>query len=183
MADTGFVTTTRGRSVTGIGSAAWSVPSNILSDNGVFSASIVPTGGRSNWLVADTFGFSVPGGDTVVGVEVKMESKVNTTSPNKMYISQAKLGKDDSTFGTDKADVTMPLDTASPWLTTFGGPTDLWGLSLTPAEVNASGFQFRFHAYNVESYSLLAQVDIIQAKVYYETPSGVIAFSRGFIIT
>lgn len=181
MADTGYVAAGQGRSVTGVGTVAWSLPGNIVSNNSSNAFVTVPTGGRSNWLVADTFGFAISAGDTIVGVEVEVECRFNSTSPA-MYLSQARLGKDDSTFGSDKADVAMPLDTSVAGLTTFGGPTDLWGLSLTPAEVNASTFQFRFHAYNTEAYSLTASCDVISMKVYHVTPSGTLAISRGFII-
>src|SRR5690606_7277820 len=61
--------------------------------------------------------------------------------------------------------------TAASWSTSeeivsFGGTTDVWGLSLTPADVNASDFGVALRL--VQSLSMQASVDAVELRVVYE---------------
>ena len=51
----------------------------------------------------------------------------------------------------------------------FGGSTDLWGLNLTPADINNPGFGFDLQPRKT-AYKASAFVDSIRIKVYYTPP-------------
>src|SRR5690606_26209945 len=76
-----------------------------------------------------------------------------------------KLVKGGSVVGDDKSSGSWPIELA-PEL--YGGPTDLWGTSLTPAEVNASDFGVVLSA--TVGSDAVAYVAHIQIKVFYSTP-------------
>ena len=51
---------------------------------------------------------------------------------------------------------------------TYGGPSDLWGSTWTPAEINAGGFGVAFAAtYTGATGSEAARVDAIRVTVHY----------------
>lgn len=115
------------------GTHAWSGTSNLTADDGS-SASVLSSGGEtSNFLIANSFGFSVPDGETIVGVTVTYNDKV--ISFGSVVDQTVKLVVSGAITGTNKSagafwDVTS----------TYGGSSDVWGCSLYPMIVNDSSF-------------------------------------------
>lgn len=168
MADTGFVLTGQGRAVnrTG-GTTAWTNPGNITSDNGTNAT--VTVGGfsptDSHWLVADTFDFSsIPAGAIINGIEFRVQMSVNTAASS--TIVEVNIGKSDGTQGTPKSPATAI--TTTPTNYDYGGASDLWGLSISLAEVQTSTFQARVAvrcgaAFTTRSFS----ADVVWMRVHY----------------
>lgn len=71
MADTGFIFTTRGTHKAGIG-PDWNNPSNIEADDGANASAICGNSIISDLLNGDLFGFAIPTGATIDGVEVEI---------------------------------------------------------------------------------------------------------------
>lgn len=164
--DTGFVLAGTGASVANGSGTAWSNPGNITaSDNSDavvldFSAPIP----ESAWLRGSNFGLAIPGGATIDGIEIQVEGAWSFAPAGS--INRVNIGKDGSTLATEKTP--SQVLTSSDVLYTFGGSTDLWGLSWTPAEINASTFLAQMTMYNAGSaYS--AAIDAMWIKVYYTT--------------
>jgi hypothetical protein len=144
MASTGFVVAGQGRAVnrTG-GTTAWSNPGNITADDGsnaTVSMTFVGSTVQSHWLVADTFDFSsIPDGSTIDGVQVRAQLSVNTASGT--VYDAVVIGESDASLGTPKAPGTAL--TTTPTNYDQGSSSDLWGLTLSAADVKASTFQAR----------------------------------------
>lgn len=116
------------------GTEAWSNPSNAAaSDNSYAIVTIVGVGAvSSNYLKATNFGFSVPSGATILGITVTKEGYFSGSGGGN---SNARLVKG----GTPSGDVKINGFGAESVIT-VGGSTDLWGLTLTPADINDSNF-------------------------------------------
>lgn len=124
----------------------------------------------SEYLKATDFGFSVPADATVNGVVVEV-LKTDDGSQILDAPGGVRLVKGGTVSGDDKA------DTMTEWAAgyaTYGGAADLWGLTLTPADVNASTFGFVIAAEYGGASGSNAYVDHVRITVYYtEATSGV----------
>lgn len=111
-------------------------PSNAaLSDDQYASAALL-LGQVSRYLKVTNFGFTIPLDATVTGVLVEVER--SSTVGLAVVDTSVKLVKGGSITGNDKA-------SASTWPTSdayasYGSVSDLWGATLTPADINSSDF-------------------------------------------
>ena len=145
------------------GGNAWGSPSNAgASDNSYAATPSMGSGDISDRLLATNFGFSVPGGETVVGIVVEVERKASAASA--IFEVDALLFKGGSSAGiTDHA-------SGTPWPTTeayatYGTASDLWGTTWTPAQINASNFGFGL-VVTASGATASASVDHIRITVY-----------------
>lgn len=162
---------------TAVGTNAWSNPGNAAaSDN---SRATFTSTGSSNYLKATNFGFSIPAGATIDGIVVEVERSANLSGTGgggaRIEDLIAKLVVGGTVSGTSKAvggsANRWPL-TASEAYKTFGASNDLWGLTLSVSDVNASNFGFVLQATgNLQDGSEIGSVDHIRMTVYY-TPAG-----------
>lgn len=119
----------------GGGGAAWSSPNNITISGQRTSAVVAKSGGFSNNLFSTNFGFSIPSGATIQGVQVYF-TKTSTgilsdTVDNGIFLLKAGV-----ISGSDHSNNTYWSDGTA----IYGGSSDLWGVTLLPADVNASNF-------------------------------------------
>lgn len=175
MTDTGFLSAGT-TSNDGVGDTAWSNMTNAASSNDSYMTAALGSGTKTTQTGLFTnFGFSIPTGATILGVEVLGERKTSTGTRGKDQTVQ--LIKGGTQQGDNKASATAY--TTSDVQVTYGGPTDLWGLTLSYSDINASNFGVAFRANNNASGSATVSVDVINIKVYYSagdataTPSGV----------
>lgn len=143
----------------------WTNPNNIKVSDFSFASGNTSNGGQNTAeLYSSNYGFSIPTNATIDGIEVHV---IKQGSPTLDFT--AKLTKTANTpIGSDRS-------SASLWdfvlnLTKYGGPTDLWGTTWTPAEINSSGFGFAFAAYNQHGGGN-ADVQYERIMVYYSTPT------------
>lgn len=160
-ADTGFVSPTAASNDTSVGTGAWASPENIFSSDdadasrGGFSGTFI-----SNYLKAQTFGFSIPTGATIDGIEVQIEKLGSTVTDEHVRIVKA-----DGTIGSEnKADTTTSWPDIDAYVT-YGGSTDKWSETWTAEDINDADFGVVISADVVHPASIA--VDHIQIKVYY----------------
>lgn len=115
-------------------------PANAYADDGSYVSQGTGASGFGDGLAGAVrytgFGFSIPTGATILGVVAKWEKY--SADPSNTYDASVKLVKAGSAAGDSKSQfVTWP---ASPTILEYGGQFDLWGNTLTPADVNASNF-------------------------------------------
>jgi Secretion system C-terminal sorting domain len=128
---------------------------------------------ESNYLELTNFGFTIPSGATILGIEVTMRAKSEDSSEAESSSRELYLLKNGSRVGQNK-NGSWPSD----WTTNvYGGSTDLWSVTWTPADINNSNFGISFHVEGEDdaeggpeddeesSYFL----DFVQIKVYYST--------------
>jgi len=156
------------------GSVDWSNPGNITSSNNSYATAVFMFAGTpTKYLEATDFGFSIPAGATIDGIECFIERKYGTAAvrDTKVYIRNGD--------GSGGIGSTNKADTGSDWpssdgTATYGSSSDAWGETWTVAKINSSDFGVVL-ACQLTGFSMTggeAYVDHISIKVYYTTASG-----------
>ncbi len=122
----------------------WINPGNINSDNDVYASvsSIADT--TTDILMGTGFSFNIPENATINGIELTIGRYTTLAPEGGARDFGVYLAKNGVRAGDNKAYPTQGLDwpaTEAPL--TYGGPSDLWGTTWTPAEINAAGFGAR----------------------------------------
>lgn len=135
MASTGNVFPGTGSTVDRAGSSAWNTPGSITADDASTSgtAAAVP----SDYLLASNFDFSaIPNNVAIRGFTVRVEMS-ETGSGSSNYVVQLITDTAPTLVGAVSGTITV---TTGPTISTTGSIADLWGATLTAAQVKNSGF-------------------------------------------
>lgn len=139
----------------------------------------VGAGGPSAALLATGFGFTIPTGARIDGIEAWVErnaSASNALSDNEVYLLKA-----GAPVGTNVAGST--LYGTSDQTAAYGADTSLWGTTWTAEEINAGNFGLQFRVDSDTPSSLNASVDYITIRVTYTpAPTTSIGVSGGNIL-
>jgi len=175
VTDTGASATTNIVEFAGTGTSVvgseedWTTPSNITADDS--SVATVTLSNQTDWLYASNFGFAIPSGATINGIEVTInKSAVDNFGEVFVYDTDVQL-YDGSAFSGDNK------EKAAAWPTSltdsvYGGSSDAWGVTLTPAMVNDSSFGVGLQAeHQLGGNSAVTTVDYITLEVFYSTDS------------
>jgi hypothetical protein len=116
------------------GSTAWNNPTNAQGSGAWNTTNAICYVDKttSQFLRFTNYGFSIPSGATIDGIEVELARGVSSGTASTISAIMYKAG---SQVGTNKSSGTFSAET-------LGSPTDLWGTSWTAEEINASGFGF-----------------------------------------
>lgn len=148
------------------GTSAWTNPGNAASSNDSWADSSVAAGGfsTSQYLKVTNFGFSIPSGSTINGIILEREGQCSVTGLRdntiKLVIGGIISGnnKNSATFWSDSGDTTF----------TYGTSTDLWGLTPSYSDINASDFGAVVRVINTSfKFGSTASVDHVRITVYY----------------
>ena len=144
-----------------LGVVAITNPANASASDNAYATAILLGTQTTQYLKATNFQFAIPTDATVTGVTVSIErsSTVGSTTND----NSVKLVKGGTISGNDKA-------TGTSWPTsdgtaTYGSSTDLWGLTLTPSDINASTFGVVVSA--ITTLAATAQIDYISITIDY----------------
>jgi hypothetical protein len=150
-----------GANLTGIGSVAWSNPTNIYTSNNVYATT--SGGTATNYLKATNFGFSVPSDAVIEGIVVSVERKSSAT--NRISDTEIKLLKAGTIVGNDKASSSFwPTSDA---VASYGSSSDLWGETWTYSDINDTNFGVVLAADATQTVGTTYSVDYISITVYY----------------
>jgi hypothetical protein len=156
-ADTGF----ESPSSTGDPSNQWTNPTNayVSNNNRTYT--------NTYWAKQSYggFGFSIPSGATIDGIEYDIEALENPTRGSTLVVGG--LSWDAGSHNVTKN--TSPL-TTSETIKVLGGSTDTWGR--TWSDTDFSNTNFRAYIGATASIYDAIQVDHIQVKVYYTEATG-----------
>jgi hypothetical protein len=152
---------------------AWANPGNVVSDNGTetsITAATFDSPDISQILVVSNFGFAIPTNAVINGVTVEVDRRSIIANSGKDFRVQLANGTTfASLIGTNKA-VPATIWPTTSTVATYGGATDVWGASLTPAIVNSSSFAVFFSAQaNIANSDI--GVDYIRVTVNYTEPT------------
>jgi len=139
---------------------AWTSPGNATgeADDNVASVTLASMQG-AKFLVLNHFGFSLPAGATVTGIQV--EIRASSSGPT-MIMWLTKDSED--TVGMDKyADLSESLE----WVV-VSEEDELWGTTWTPAEINASTFGVITDVSTYSSPPGTVRVDAVRVSIYYD---------------
>jgi len=165
MADTGFVICGAGSTLkSATASISWTNPTNIQSADSAVAEVSLQAGDDSDYIVAKNFGFAITTGATITGVQALIS--VRASNSNRATPSIIQIVKDTTavTSFTDSNDWTTTTTER-----TYGSSSN--GLSLTPSDVNATTFGFRYCIWDDYTKSVTAYVDYIKMCIYYSTSS------------
>lgn len=168
------------------GVTAWTNPGNatVSDDSYATNASTIFT----QYLKATDYGFSIPTDATIDGIEMHVELhadfNVGGVSGRRWDEKSVRLVVGGIVVGTDYATlVTFPITTSDTTIT-YGTPTELWGLTISPSDINASNFGAVFAAEeNRGDGDNTLYVDSIGLTVYYTTAGGSASINNYFIVT
>ena len=152
----------------GIGTEPWQNPENITTPGSPYTTVTLYQGHRySNYLQGTQYGFAIPAEANITGIEVNINRMSSSRNPNVIdnVISLVKAG---ATVGDNKASAVQWPTTLT--IATYGSPTDLWGTTWTPTDINSPDFGVAMAAYrdNNGNNSRDALIDTLQIMVYYE---------------
>jgi hypothetical protein len=109
------------------------------------------------------FGFSIPANAVIDGIKAEISKKVSQPVSD-IRDSVVQLVKAGLPSGSNYASsLQWPMTFT---YSTYGGPTDLWNSSWTPADINAASFGLNLQLTN-GAFDQTAQVDHVQITVYY----------------
>lgn len=156
------------------GGGSWLNPGRVVaSDNSKATLTIANGDPPTDYIAATTFGFSIPVGATITGVVVEVEAMRQAIAGagsaydamfltlNGTAITGAGAGSGGGSLGTSDA------------YETFGSSTDLWGVALTRAQVEASTFGCMFTFRETGTATHVISVDHVRMTVYY-TPASIL---------
>lgn len=154
------------------GNVDWSNPGNAASsDNAYATADVGQNNGSTTYmLIAKNYGFSIPDGATIDGIELNLEAK---TAENGMHYDAHVWGVKAGVIDSDYDIATATTLTTSDAIYTKGGATGLIALGFTAfvADVNGSGFGIALMIQGTSDNDATVSVDHMPLTVYY-TPSG-----------
>jgi hypothetical protein len=155
----------------GVGTLAWTSPSNAASDNATYaSAETFLATETTHYLHATNFGFSIPGGATIDGMQIEIERAQQFFTGSDVSDNVVSTLKGGVVGGDNKAN-----EDAGSWppttltVATYGLSNSLWGRTWTPADINASDFGAVLSAILTSDTvdPSQAYVDFIRIIVYY----------------
>jgi hypothetical protein len=145
--------------------SGWANPTFCFTSNGAYaSITQAPSEDPGPLLRATGFGFTIPTGATVTGIEVTIEH--NSGSPNTMILREAYLVKAGGRIGVNQSGSQVAPSTDT--VITVGSSTNLWGTTWTTAQINAANFGVEVSYGNPEAGTTQQiEIDHITIKVYY----------------
>lgn len=158
--DTGAVMAGAGSSVAGA-DLDWTSPGSITADDATTANANIPPTTNTDRLRATTFGFSLPAGAQILGIEVSGDFTVVDST----MIFSAQLRSGGADIGTTQ--ISNVPNTGV--MVIAGGATSLWGTSPTRAQINSSDFGVDIWVTNDDiSATLTVAIDYITIKVFYQ---------------
>jgi hypothetical protein len=154
---------------------SWSNVGNIAASDDSFASSGNLVGGQvSETLRASNFGFStadIPSGSTINGIEIRIERRTGGPGVRDSLLKLALIsaGTAADQVGNNKA------NTGSDWPTvdtqaTYGGAADVWGTSLTDANLRSTNFAVDLITIVPGGTPRNCLVDFIEARITYTAP-------------
>lgn len=171
--NTGWLNLTSFANDTSIGTKAWTNPGNAENSDDVYAEMLAFNGNDqiTNYLRALQLVPGLPGHATIIGIEVRAEcDDFENIGANQTLQESIRLFVNGVPAGENRASGGFPSPDA---YVVWGGPTDLWGLSLTAAEVLATDFGWGLAAKSdfIGGNNSGLNIDHMQMRIYYDASS------------
>jgi hypothetical protein len=148
-----------------IGTIAWAQPTRINADDASNTIATLTVSTQSHYLVSSSHGFAVPGGATITGIQCEANGLVDGNAGD-VLTNSVKLVKGGVISGDDLAESNLWPFSDDGTRHSWGGDGQMWGLTLTPADVNATNFGFALSMKNTGAATRVAQMDAFWVTVY-----------------
>lgn len=148
---------------------AWTNPSNAAASDDSRATATVAAAEITHYLKCTNFGFTIPDGSTIDGIEVKVERHADAAVGSDLQDHAIKLH--DAVLGYQGANKAV----AATWdamdtVATYGGAADTWSFSPTVSKVNQTGFGVGIGATNVGANPTTARIDHVTITITYTEP-------------
>jgi hypothetical protein len=150
------------------GSQAWIDVDNAKVNDDTY-ATAGSTAASTNYLKATNYGFAIPTGATILGILV--EIKKYSPGMGAAADSRARIVKGGTVGSADKSIAGFWLHTDPGTYYSYGGISDLWSDTWTPADINAPDFGF---ALSATTGAHTPSVDHMRISVTYSTTGNVL---------
>jgi hypothetical protein len=156
----------------GVGTEAWLAPTYAGSADGnpAHVALSAPGALQSHYMDGSQWALSVPDNATILGIQVDILRCASAGGDGAVRDTVVSLSKATGVpIGDNKAETETNWPIGSYEWISYGGPSDLWGTSWTPSELNG---EFTFQVLiAVESTvgTETAQIDCVRVTVWYST--------------
>jgi hypothetical protein len=146
-----------------IGSVAWSSPASVATSNDAYALASLSEQ-TSNYLKCTGFGLNLPANATITGISVTVERR-RSNGLGTAEDAAVRLVRNGVIQAVDRA--TSNAYTGADATDVHGGPTDLWGQTWSPADVNDPRFGVAF-ATRLTGSGGTVGVDTITVVVSFE---------------
>jgi len=186
MATTGFTTAGTGTSVTGPAtqesSPNWSTPGNVTADDVAVSSTDMrdDPGTNSEYLKGTNFGFALPAGATIDGIEARFQcNSSDAPGSGNRYVAELtarifnEAGVVEGDNKSDTADWPAAVTTK-----TYGGAADLWSGTFSDTDVEDIDFGFGVVViFPSDADRGQGSVDVIEMNIHYTESSTTITLA------
>lgn len=154
------------------GFSIWTNPTNVYTSNNVKATNLIYDFNSTHYLKATNFGFSIPSGATIDGIIVEVEV-AEPGGLGSISTTEIKLVKGGTISGTSRHGDSSSFWPNSDTYLTYGSSTQLWGLTWTDSDINASNFGVAIRAFNSSlKFQTTIAIDHIRITVYYTASGG-----------
>ncbi len=160
-----------------VGSVPWANIGNIGTSDNRYSTAVLGSGGVTNYIHADNFGFQIPNGATILGIEVDVERK-NSSNTNTVKDKDVRILRSDRSIGFLNKAHAQNWPTADAY-DSYGSSNDLWNETSWSAEaINSPTFGVVVNTFAAAgSGSRTASVDHVRITVTYTKQFYVVSVS------
>ena len=161
-----------GQQAQGGSNGPWITPGNVTATDGneALSSPFLTVNAKTDRLVAFRFGFVIPPTATILGIEVQINRGISDLDPSSNVVDEEiLLLKAGVPQPANRADLLTPWPVGPTTVAVYGGPTDLWGTTWTPAQINAIAFGVGIVArrFQLTGGQRFARVDDVRVRVYW----------------
>lgn len=160
--------------------SAFTSPGNILTSNNGYATVTMSSAQQSQFLEATNFGFAIPAGSTIDGIVAEIERASSSVASSVSVVDVNVYIIKGGTRQTIQDKASPTLWTTTDTYAVYGGATDLWGVSWTDSDINASNFGVALKCKPSGLASRTASVDHVRITVYYTPPVGPPASASSF---
>jgi len=146
------------------GTAQWTTPSNAFASDGNYATEITSTQSQDYC----DFGFSIPGGNEITGIDVKIEASRDTDAGENSKFDIDLSWDGGTSYTTATTSGILPTTDK---VFVMATSSDLWGRTWSPSELNDTNFRLRITASKGATTEVI-QVDAIQIRVDHQAGGG-----------
>lgn len=154
---------------TSVGTLGWVNPANAANSNNQYANRTLSGTAVTNYVKVSNFGFAIPQGATILGINVEIEKFRSGGSQGDVRDSQVKIIRADGTIGaTNKAQTSTNWSTSETFVS-YGGASDLWGeTNWSPSAINDTDFGVAIAVTGSSgSTNRVANIDSVRITVTY----------------
>lgn len=152
-----------------VGDVAWSNPTNAVASDNIYATSIT-VAQSTQQLQATGFNFNILSTDQIDGILVECEAKSTLGGDTVL----CRIIKGGSVSATSRTNTWENVEAQ----VSYGGATNLWGETWTPADINAANFGVSIRQESGLTGTL--SLDAVRITVYCSVPAVTVTFRKTF---